>query len=172
MLTTAISFIFWRSSVMHSTSNNIKFTFYNGSNEIVDGRLESLCLIYQVTLEISMRWSDFIFDSVQLMYCKCHKVSLRRGGSYIYSLERIKKKKTTINSKNTDDKWFQYTSTVALNYEETKWNPERISNIKPFINKYNWTEINYPSKIDDWKTFEKNNETTALNILYIKKKKK
>ena len=104
------------------------------------------------------------------MYCKCHKVSFRRGGSYIDSLERIKKT-TTIYSKNTDDKWFQYTSTVALNYEETKWNRERISNIKPFINKYNWTEINYPSKIDDWKTCEKNNATIALNILYIKKKK-
>ena len=30
--------------------------------------------------------------------------------------------------------------------------------------------INYPSKIDDWKTFEKNNPITALNILYIKEK--
>ena len=25
---------------------------------------------------------------------------------------------------------------VALNYEEIKWNPERVSNIEPFINKY------------------------------------
>ena len=24
--------------------------------------------------------------------------------------------------------------TVALNYEEIKWNQERVSNIKPFIN--------------------------------------
>ena len=69
-----------------------------------------------------------------------------------------------------DDKWFQYAATVALNYEEIKWNPERVSNIKPFINKYNWKGINYPSKIDDWKTFEKNNLTIALNILYIKEK--
>ena len=38
------------------------------------------------------------------------------------------------------------------------------------MNKYNWNRINYPSKIDDWKTFEKNYPTTALNILYIKEK--
>ena len=38
------------------------------------------------------------------------------------------------------------------------------------MNKYNWKEISYPSKIDDWKTFEKNNPTIALNILYIKEK--
>ena len=45
-----------------------------------------------------------------------------------------------------DDKCFQYAVTVSLNCEEIKWNPERISNIKPFINKYNWKGINYPSK--------------------------
>ena len=59
---------------------------------------------------------------------------------------------------------------VALNYGEIELHSERVSNIKPFINKYNWKEINYPSKIDDWKTFEKYNSTIALYILYIKKK--
>ena len=55
--------------------------------------------------------------------------------------------------------------TVALNYGETKWNPEIVSNITPLINKCNWKGITYPTKIDDWKTFEKNNPTIALNIL-------
>ena len=44
-----------------------------------------------------------------------------------------------------------------------KWNPERVSNIKPFIS--------YPSKIDHWKTFEKSNPKIAINILHIKEKK-
>ena len=34
----------------------------------------------------------------------------------------------------------------------------------------NWGGINYPSKIDDWEKFEKNNPTIAYNILYIKEK--
>ena len=55
--------------------------------------------------------------------------------------------------------------TVALNYEEFKWNPGRASNIKPFINKYKWKGISYPSKIDDWKTFAKDNPTIALNLI-------
>ena len=38
------------------------------------------------------------------------------------------------------------------------------------MNKYNWDEINYPSKTEDWETFEKSNPTIALNILYIKEK--
>ena len=42
--------------------------------------------------------------------------------------------------------------------------------LKPFINKYNWNGINYPSKIEDWKMFGKNNPKITLNILYIKEK--
>ena len=43
-------------------------------------------------------------------------------------------------------------------------NPEIISNIKPFINKYNWDKIKYPSKIDDWKIFEKEMEIFPVYI--------
>ena len=31
-------------------------------------------------------------------------------------------------------------------------------------NKYNWEGINYPSRKDDWKKFERNNVTIALNV--------
>ena len=89
----------------------------------------------------------------------------------VYLLILQKKKKATINPKNEDYKCFQYAATVALNYEEINWNPERVPNIKPFINRYNWEKINYPSNIGDWKTFGKSNPTIALNFFYIKKKK-
>ena len=49
---------------------------------------------------------------------------------------------------------------------------QRITKIKPFINKYNWEGINFSSKNDDLKTFEKNNVTIALNVLYSKNEKK
>ena len=39
-----------------------------------------------------------------------------------------------------------------------------------FINRYNWEKANYPSEIDDQKTFEKKSRTIALNILYTTKK--
>ena len=47
-----------------------------------------------------MREGNFIFDSVQLIYYKCHKVNFRRGGSCIgkiyekalYFFERTRKK--------------------------------------------------------------------------------
>ena len=71
------------------------------------------------------------------MYYKCHKVSFRRGGSYFDSSGWVKNKKSTINPKNKDDKCFQYVVTVGLNYGEIQSHPERVSNIKSFINRYN-----------------------------------
>ena len=81
-----------------------------------------------------MRGGDFIFDSVQLMCYNCLRLNFRCGGSYIDSPDQIEKKKRTINPKNTDDKCSQYTATIALNYEEIKWNLERVSTVKPCIN--------------------------------------
>ena len=155
---------------MNSRSNNIKFTSYNDADEVVDELFESLRSRYQENLETSVTGSGFIFSSVLLMYYKCQKVNFKRGGSYIDSTDWIKKKKAIINPENTDDKCFQYAVTVVLNYGEIESHPERVSNIKPFIDKYYWKGINYPSKIGDRRTFEKNNPTIALNILYIKEK--
>ena len=73
-----------------------------------------------------------------------------------------KQKKKTINPVNKKgNKCFQYAVTVTLVYEE-------IKKIKPFINKYNWEGINFPSEKDDWKKYESNNVTIALNVLHTK----
>ena len=106
---------------MHLKSSNIEFMSYDNANKVVDKLLKSLLLRYQIGLETSMRGSDFIFDSVRLFYYECHKINFQHGGSYIDSpdwIKRKKKKSTTINLKNTDDKCFQYAVTVALNYGE------------------------------------------------------
>ena len=49
--------------------------------------------------------SSSIFDCVNLLYYKYHKISFKHGGSYIDSPDWIKKKKATIKPKNDDDKW-------------------------------------------------------------------
>ena len=46
-----------------------------------------------------------------------------------------------------------------------------MTKTKAFINKYNWKGIDFPSEKDNWKKFEKNNVTIALNVLYTKKEK-
>ena len=49
---------------------------------------------------------------------------------------------------------------------------ERITKIKPFINKYNWEGTNYPSDKDNWKKFEKRKHFAKkeknISFLYLK----
>ena len=101
-----------------------------------------------------MRGSEFVYDSVDVLYYNLNKVNLSRGGSYIDSPKWLKNKKATINKKKKDDKCFQYALAVALNYEKIRKDPQRISKIKPFIDQYNWKEIDFPSHIEDWKNIE------------------
>ena len=111
------------------------------TNEIIEELFESLLQKYQAGLEESMRGSEFAYDSVDALYYNLNKVRLSRDESYIDSPDWLKNKKATINPKVNDDKCFQYALTFALNYKQIKDHPERISKIKPFIDKYNWKEI-------------------------------
>ena len=89
----------------------------NERDEIIDELFESLLQRYQEGLEESVKGSEFVFDSIDLLYYKLHKISLNRGGSYIDSTEWLKNKKATINPKNNDGKYFQFAITEALNHE-------------------------------------------------------
>ena len=71
---------------------------------------------YQVGLETQMRGSDFIFDCVNILYQKFHKISFKCGGSYIVSPNWVKKNKAKINTKNSDHKCFQYVATIKQNH--------------------------------------------------------
>ena len=113
-----------------------------------------------------MRGSDFEFDGFNFLYYDFNKISLNKGGSYIDSPKWLKNKKSTINPKNNDYKCFQYVITLALNVDNIDNHPERISKIKPFIDQYNWKDIDFPATSKNWRKFELNNEM-ALNILYV-----
>ena len=47
----------------------------------------------------------------------------------------------------------------------------RISCIKPFIDNFSWENINFPPQELDYKTFEINNKSIALNVLQEAEKK-
>ena len=97
----AANFIFSKDGeekhVIHLSSDNIKLKTYSDANDRIEKLFNLLRLKYQNRLETSMKGSDFTFDSVQLMYYKCHKVNFQRGGSYINSPHWIKKEKPTTN---------------------------------------------------------------------------
>ena len=65
---------------------------------------------------------------------------------------------------NNNDKDFEDALDDAVNYQTIEKNPERISKLKNYINKYNWEGINCPAGSKEWQKFEKNNNKVALNI--------
>ena len=125
--------------IMHAKRNNIEIMIGSETDEIIEDLFKFLCKRYQERLEESMRGSEFFFfDGVDALYYDFNKISLRKGKSYIES------PKWLLNKTN-DGKCFQYAPTVALNHEQTKKSPQRISKIKPFIDQYKWKEIDFPS---------------------------
>ena len=49
-----------------------------------------------------MRGSYFVFDCIDFLYHKCHKINEKCDGSFIGSPDRIKNKIATINLVNDD----------------------------------------------------------------------
>ena len=111
---------------MHTKSNNVEIMMGSETDEIIEDLFESFLQKYHEGLE-------FVYDSVDVLYYNLNKVSLSRGGSYIDFPKWLKSKKSTINPKNKDDKCFQYVLNVALNYEKSKKDSQRISKTKPFL---------------------------------------
>ena len=151
---------------MHTRSDNEEFMTGSDTDEIIKGLFESFLQKYEENLQEKMKRLDFEFDGVNFLYYDFNKISINRGGSYIDSPKWLKDKKSTKNTKNNDYKCFQYAVTLVLNLDKINKHPQRISKIKPFIDQYNWKDIDFPATSKDWKKFELNNEI-ALNILYV-----
>ena len=55
------------------------------TNDIINELFKSFLKRYQEGLETKMKGSNFVLESVEVLYYKLHKISLNRGGSYIAS---------------------------------------------------------------------------------------
>ena len=86
--------------------------------EIINKLFESFLNNYYKEEKILRNRSNFVFESVKILYYHIRKINLKRGKSYIKSPEWILNKRATINPKNKDSKCFQYAITTALNHQK------------------------------------------------------
>ena len=104
--------------VIHSKSDNIEIIINDEADEILKDLFDSLKNNYQNNLE-SVKGTDFVLNLFICCNCKCHKINLNCGGSYIDFPDWRKNKKAAINPINEkDNKCFPYVITVTLNHEE------------------------------------------------------
>ena len=152
-------------------SDNEEIRLGNETDDIIKRLINSFLNDFQKEDMTLRNGSNVVFGSVDLLSYHIHKTGLRRGSSCIKSPEWIANKKATINPKNKggDNKCFQYSIIAALNHQKFDSQPERISNLhNDVFNEYcNWDGIEFPVGKNDWKRFEKNNKTIALNILSV-----
>ena len=175
-LTAAINFISSKpyseeTRTIYTKSNNIEIMIGSDTDDVIEEVLNSLLQRYQENLKEKMGGPEFVFDAVNVMYFDLNKISLNRGRSYIptNTVSWLSDKKATVNPQNKkDDRCFKYALTVALNYEKIKNNSEIISKTNPFIDQYNWKEIDFPSKGKDWKKFDQiKNQLLLIFCMYL-----
>ena len=124
--------------IMHTKSDNIELMSGTETNDVINELFKSFLRRYQEGLETKIKGEV---------------------ASYI---------KATKNPKNTrDNECFKYAITAALNLSRINNHPEKISKLRSFIDNYNWKDIGFPSNSKNYKKFEQNNKTIALNIVYV-----
>ena len=65
---------------MHSNSDNIEYIIGNNPNKAINELLSSLLNRKRMDLQALTKGSDFVFDSINRIYYKYHKMSLSRAG--------------------------------------------------------------------------------------------
>ena len=85
--------------IMNSKSDNVEIMMGIETDDIINELFESFFKKYQEGLETKMEGSNFVFESVDLLYYSLHKISLNRGRSYINSRSWIKNKKNNKSKK-------------------------------------------------------------------------
>ena len=83
---------------MHSKSDNIEIIVK--ADEVIKEVFKALFSRYQIGLATSIKGGKFVFDCVQLLYYKFHKINSNRVGLHIDSSDWLKNKKATINPIN------------------------------------------------------------------------
>ena len=104
--------------------------------------------------------SGWRLQSVEMLEIFITKFKPLNGKSYKPFPKVIVKKNAVINMENDDDQCFKWAVTRALNpvNRDSERNPNRVTKIlKTQAKKYNWDDIEFPTKLKDIHKFEKNN---------------
>ena len=112
--------------IMHTKSDNIEIMNGIETNDIINELFKSFLRRYQEGLESKMKGSEFIIESVDLLYYSLHKISLNSGGSMYTCIDSpawLKKKRAAVNPRNKDNECLKYAIMLASNHEKIGKDP-------------------------------------------------
>ena len=148
---------------MSSAREPVEIFMVSDAEDIIDTLFNTILQRFQQAQETSNdKGSEFIPESVELLYYYFQKINIRRAESYIMSPNQLVNKGASINPKNEkDNKCFQWSIISGLNYNKIK--EKDLKNIL----KFKRVDTNVLLYQRDWEGFEQNNNSVALNVLFV-----
>ena len=93
-----------------------------------------------------------------------HQLNLTRGSSYLSLPDWLVRKKAIVNPHNDDKECFKWSVITAENAGMK--DPQRVSNLRKFMDNYDWSGLEFPVSIKDIGKFETRNNI-SVNVLAV-----
>ena len=143
--------------------NSLMTTVYRGSEtgQIVDGMIANMKFQIEKPALLNSR---FVLDEFLYLDVNFHQLNLARGSSYLSLPDWLASKKAIVNPHNDDEECFKWSVIPAENAGMK--DPQRISNLRKFLDNYDWSGLEFPVSIKDIGKFEARNNI-SVNVLAV-----
>ena len=136
---------------------------YRGSetDQIADGMIDNMK--FQIENPVLLN-SRFVLDEFLYLDVNFHQLNFTRGSSYLPLPDWLASKKAIVNPHNDDEECFKW-SVIASENAGMK-DPQRVSNLRKFMDIYDWSGLEFPVSIKDIGKFEARNNI-SVNVLAV-----
>ena len=143
--------------------NSLMTSVYRGSetDQIVNRMIANIKFQIENPALLNNR---FVFDEFLYLDVNFHQLNLMRGSSYLPLPDWLVSKKAIVNSHNDDEECFK-SSVIAVEKVGMK-DPQRVSNLRKFMDNYDWSGLEFPVSIKDIGKFETRNDI-SVNVLAV-----
>ena len=143
--------------------NSLMTSVHRGSepDQIVDGMIAYMK--FQIENPALLN-SGFVFDEFLYPDVNFHQLNLTRGSSYLSLPDWLARKKAIVNPHNDDKECFKWLVITAENAGMK--DPQCVSNLRKFMDNYDWSRLEFPVSIKDIGKFETRNNI-SVNVLAV-----
>ena len=143
--------------------NSLMTSVYRGSemDQILDGMTANMKFQIENPALLNSR---FVFDEFLYLDINFHQLNLMRGSSYLPLPDWLASKKAIVNPHNNNEECFIWLVITVENAGIE--DPQRVSNLRKFMDNYDWSGLEFPVSIKDIGKFETRNNI-SVNLLDV-----
>ena len=132
------------------------------TDQIVDGMITNMKFHIENPAILNSR---FVFDEyLEYLDVNFHQLNLTSSSSYLPLPDWLARKKAIVNPHNDDEECFKW-SVIAVEKVGMK-DPQRVSNLRKFMDNYDWSGLEFPVSIKDIGKFETRNNI-SVDVLAV-----